>query len=108
MASGLDSFDAGWFTGGILSWVSGANSGTIARVLRHGGGQIELAVTTRLATEVGDAFLLSAGCDKSFATCGAKFANRINFRGFPHMPGADAILAGPSSDRRSRVVRQLM
>jgi hypothetical protein len=42
---------------------------------------------------------VAAGCDKSFATCGARFGNRVNFRGFPHMPGVDAVLAGPASDR---------
>lgn len=42
---------------------------------------------------------VAAGCDKSFATCGARFGNRVNFRGFPHMPGVDAVLAGPASNR---------
>ena len=51
------------------------------------------------AIEAGDAFVVTAGCDKSFATCGAKFGNRDSFRGFPHMPGTDAVLAGPASDR---------
>ena len=41
----------------------------------------------------------AGGCDKSFATCKATFGNRDNFRGFPHMPGPDAVLAGPASDR---------
>jgi hypothetical protein len=44
---------------------------------------------------------IAAGCDKSFATCGARFANRANFRGFPHMPGVDAVLAGPASNQRN-------
>ncbi|WP_181404899.1 phage BR0599 family protein, partial [Brucella melitensis] len=30
---------------------------------------------------------------KSFATCKAKFANGVNFRGFPHLPGNDAAYA---------------
>lgn len=42
---------------------------------------------------------VAAGCDKRFETCGARFANRTNFRGFPHMPGVDAVLAGPASNR---------
>ena len=37
----------------------------------------------------GDAFSVTAGCDKSFSTCRTKFANHLNFRGFPHLPGAD-------------------
>ena len=39
---------------------------------------------------VGDQVRLVAGCDKTFATCKAKFANALNFRGFPHLPGNDA------------------
>src|SRR3712207_7264503 len=50
----------------------------------------------------GDAFTLSAGCDKSFSTCRDRFANSVNFRGFPHMPGNDFALSYPSSDRPNR------
>jgi uncharacterized phage protein (TIGR02218 family) len=38
---------------------------------------------------VGDIFSVEAGCDKTFATCKAKFSNALNFRGFPHLPGND-------------------
>ena len=41
----------------------------------------------------GDTFTVTAGCDKQFATCQAKFANAVNFRGFPHMPGNDFVTA---------------
>ena len=44
----------------------------------------------------GDTFSVTAGCDKQFATCKSKFANGLNFRGFPFMPGNDAVLAGPA------------
>jgi cell wall-associated NlpC family hydrolase len=43
----------------------------------------------------GDAFTIRPGCDKSFATCRAKFANSINFRGFPYVPGTDQVLRYP-------------
>lgn len=43
---------------------------------------------------------LTVGCDKSFATCAGRFGNAINFRGFPHVPGEDALLAGPAGDGR--------
>jgi uncharacterized phage protein (TIGR02218 family) len=39
--------------------------------------------------EAGDAVVVTAGCDKSFSTCKAKFGNGLNFRGFPHLPGND-------------------
>ena len=35
-------------------------------------------------------------CDKRFETCRDVFSNTLNFRGFPHMPGPDAVLAGPA------------
>ena len=38
------------------------------------------------------AFDIFAGCDKRFETCQAKFANAVNFRGFPHIPGQDTII----------------
>jgi hypothetical protein len=34
-------------------------------------------------------------CDQSFATCRDVFANTENFRGFPHLPGTEALVAGP-------------
>ena len=43
--------------------------------------------------EPGDTFSVFAGCDKTFATCKAKFDNALNFRGFPHLPGNDAAYA---------------
>ena len=46
----------------------------------------------------GDTFMVTAGCDKSFATCRDKFANGVNFRGFPHMPGNDFVTSYPNSD----------
>jgi len=99
LVSGLDAFQHSWFAGGILRWEGGANAGAVARVAHHAGSEIHLAAKPRFDIAPGDAFIVTAGCDKSFATCGAKFGNRDNFRGFPHMPGADAVLAGPASSR---------
>lgn len=36
-------------------------------------------------------------CDQRFSTCKQRFGNATNFRGFPHMPGTDFVLAGPAS-----------
>ena len=97
--SGLAGFDDGWFTGGRLVWTTGDNAGASARVQQHRGAEIDLVRAPRFVAAVGDACVVTAGCDKSFATCGAKFDARLNFRGFPHMPGPEAVLAGPASDR---------
>ena len=95
IASSLSAFPAGWFANGLLTWISGANTGRVAEVLIH---TRDVVVTlTLLEAPVGgvaarDGFTLVAGCDKTAATCAAKFANIANFRGFPHIPGQDAVL----------------
>ena len=102
MASGLSVFDPGWFTSGTLTWTSGANAGRITEVLSHGLADA-IATLTLLEAPVlqiaeGDNFVARAGCDKRIATCGAKFANVANFRGFPNIPGQDAVLRYASQD----------
>ena len=99
MASGLAGFDAGWFTSGTLTWTSGANAGRVTEVLAHGLADA-IATMTLLEAPVlpiaeGDSFIALAGCDKRIATCSAKFANVANFRGFPNIPGQDAVLRQP-------------
>ena len=50
------------------------------------------------AVIAGDAFTVTPGCDKQFSTCHDKFANVVNFRGFPHIPGQDAVLRYATKD----------
>lgn len=38
-----------------------------------------------------------ATCDQRFATCRDEFANVQNFRGFPHLPGTEALVIGPAA-----------
>jgi uncharacterized phage protein (TIGR02218 family) len=96
-ASGLDAFVAGWFARGRLAWASGANAGRAIEVRAHrlvdGVASIELWQAMAGDIAVGDTFTVTAGCDKLFSTCQAKFANAVNFRGFPHMPGNDFVLS---------------
>jgi uncharacterized phage protein (TIGR02218 family) len=96
-ASGLSSYAAGWFTRGLVTFTSGANAGRSQEVKRHTlaatTATIELWQPMALAIAPSDTFTVTAGCDKRFATCQAKFANAVNFRGFPHMPGNDYVLA---------------
>jgi uncharacterized phage protein (TIGR02218 family) len=92
-AAGLDGFASGWFSGGMLNWTGGGNAGRTVRVTGHIGQVLKLAEPPVLPVAQGDAFRIIAGCDKSFATCKARFANGTNFRGFPHLPGNDAAYA---------------
>ncbi len=96
-ASGLGDFAAGWFTRGRLAWTSGANAGRAIEVRAHrladDVASFELWQAMAADIAVGDTFTVTAGCDKLFFTCQAKFANAVNFRGFPHMPGNDFALS---------------
>jgi uncharacterized phage protein (TIGR02218 family) len=101
--SGLDAFADQWFSGGKLVWSSGANAGRAMEVKRHGAAAglvtLELWQAMSEALAIGDAFVVTAGCDKQFSTCKAKFANAVNFRGFAYMPGNDAVTAYPTKDQ---------
>ena len=99
-AVGIASLAADWFTRGLVTFTSGANAGRSQEVKRHGAGvpaPIELWQPFAHAIAPGDAFTITAGCDKHFATCQSRFANAVNFRGFPHIPGNDflTVIARP-------------
>ena len=99
-ASGLGGYADGWFSAGRLTWQSGANAGLAmeVKIHRHTGGAVRLTLWQAMAAPVaaGDAFTVTAGCDKQFSTCRDRFANTVNFRGFPHIPGNDFVLSYPS------------
>jgi uncharacterized phage protein (TIGR02218 family) len=97
-AEGMASYPDGHFTGGRLIFTNGANAGFATEVKRHGseGAQALFQLWQAPAAPIipGDGFSVTPGCDKSFATCRAKFGNGVNFRGFPHMPTNDFIIGG--------------
>ena len=95
-AVALGSFANGSFALGVISWTTGANVGRKAEIASFASGAITLFEAPVRPIAVGDAFLATAGCDKQFATCSAKFGNGVNFRGFPHMPGEEAVLRYPN------------
>ncbi|MBV9905529.1 MAG: DUF2163 domain-containing protein [Alphaproteobacteria bacterium] len=94
-AAALAGYDSGWFTGGLVTFTSGANATRRAQVKRHCGTSLELWHAPSEPLAIGDAFTVTAGCDKQFATCKSKFTNGVNFRGFPYLPGNDALIAAP-------------
>ncbi len=84
-----------WFTYGLLRWLTGGNAGRAVEVKGQSGDVFDLWDAMAADIAAGDIFSVSAGCDKRFATCKAKFSNAVNFRGEPHVPGADAVLDYP-------------
>ena len=100
--SGLATFADGVFARGQLRWTSGLNSGARIEIKRHLASvtstRLELWQAMAHPVSPGDAFTVTIGCDKTFATCRDTFANSGNFRGFPHIPGPDYITIYPNSD----------
>ncbi len=99
LVDGIATFADGWFTGGRLTISDGALAGHTIGIDAHeaaveagaGAGAARLRLWRRLPLEVaaGTGVVVVAGCDKRLATCREKFANTVNFRGFPHIPGND-------------------
>ena len=97
--SGLSAYTANWFRRGRLTVTSGAAAGLIGVVkadTKSGGiHTVELWEGLRAAIAVGDTVRLDAGCDKRATTCREKFANIVNYRGFPDIPGDNKLLSIP-------------
>ncbi|HWJ88098.1 MAG TPA: DUF2163 domain-containing protein [Pelagibacterium sp.] len=98
--SGLGGFAQGWFNQGVATWGSGRRIGIEDSVVRHDGETLGFDRPVGDWVAVGDTLFVHAGCDKQFSTCRTKFANGLNFRGFPHVPGNDFVLRYPGSEDR--------
>jgi uncharacterized phage protein (TIGR02218 family) len=90
--SGVADFADGFFARGRLTCMDGANAGRVGLVKLHRAERVELWQPMAAAIAPGERVAVTAGCDRQFATCRAKFMNAENFRGFPHMPGDDAVM----------------
>ena len=96
-ASGLDGFAEGWFAAGKLTFTSGANVGLGMEVKSHGvDASVTLALWQAMAQPiaVGDAFTVTAGCDKRLRPAEAASATRRTsaaFRIFPATISSSAI-----------------
>lgn len=96
--SGFPAFDNGWFERGGLLMLDGAADGLRGvvkndRATPGGGREIELWQALGIVPQPGDRLRLTAGCDKRAETCRLKFNNFLNFRGFPHLPTEDWLMA---------------
>lgn len=97
----LTGLGTGWFDGGWLQMGTGADLEyrAIMASTEIGGGVHELVLNQRLAVGVvSDAVTLYPGCDRTFATCGTKFANSDNFGGFPFIPRRNPALRSKPLD----------
>ncbi len=92
-------YPEGWFLRGALEVLDGAAAGLKGAVKADdsAGGLRRLILWENLRAPLapGDRVRVVAGCDKRAATCREKFANVLNFRGFPNIPGEDWLVSYP-------------
>jgi uncharacterized phage protein (TIGR02218 family) len=81
----------GWFDLGTLTFTSGANAGVSRTVQAYVDGGFEFALAWPADIAAGDAFSVVPGCDKTKATCQARFNNKARYRGFPYVPAPETI-----------------
>lgn len=97
----LPGYEPGWFQRGRLTVLSGAAEGLwgVIKQDRLDGELRVIALWEPLGLEIapGDLIRLDPGCDKRLETCRLKFANLVNYQGFPDIPGEDWMVAVPRS-----------
>ncbi|MDD7971339.1 DUF2163 domain-containing protein [Roseinatronobacter alkalisoli] len=102
----VPSVSAGWFAQGRVIVQTGQAAGLTGLVRAdradEGARVITLWDSIRAPLAAGDMVRLEAGCDKQAGTCRLKFANFLNFRGFPHIPGEDWMTAYPRQGQPNR------
>jgi uncharacterized phage protein (TIGR02218 family) len=82
---------------GRVRWIESANSGMASAILRSDGARVYLREAPAAGVAVGALVELAEGCDKILATCRDRFSNGDNFRGEPHLPGADLLTRYPGA-----------
>ncbi|HEX6072722.1 MAG TPA: DUF2163 domain-containing protein [Sphingomicrobium sp.] len=80
---------------GRLRYMSGANCGLSTSIIHVDGTLVRVRDLPRAPIEPGCRIELREGCDKRFETCVQRFANAVNFRGEPHLPGNDLLTRYP-------------
>ena len=79
---------ADYYALGTILWQDGALAGTVSSVCNSDGQTLTLTrpLPAALVPTAGAAFTLLPGCDKTQATCAARFDNLHHYRGYPHVP----------------------
>ena len=102
-SSGLPVPDTNKFTSSIFKygeilWYTGNNSGYGMEIIHTSAlasteeavssTEAEFVMLSKMPTlpVVGEIFIATQGCDKSFDTCKTKYSNGVNFRGEPFVP----------------------
>ena len=92
--------NANWFRYGMMSFENGQNAGAVREVQSSPANAttLTLFLPPPFTPAVGDRVLVAAGCDKTIVgDCVNKFANAVNYRGEPYVPGIDQMFFYPNA-----------
>jgi uncharacterized phage protein (TIGR02218 family) len=92
-----DAADGNAYAFGRLRWIGGANSGLESAIRASTGTRLTLREAPPFAPAPDDLVEIREGCDKRIATCADRFANAVNFRGEPYLPGIDLLTRYPGA-----------
>ena len=83
----------GYFDYGLVTWVtsSAGNSSYEMEIKSYSSGTVILVEAMPYNLSIGDIFDIVPGCDKRLGTCISTFANVVNMRAEPYLPGLDKI-----------------
>ncbi len=85
------------YGGGLLRWFGGENGGLEQAIAQSQDMSVTLRGPPALPVMAGALVELIEGCDRSIATCAARFGNAVNFRGEPYLPGMDLLTRYPGA-----------
>lgn len=85
---------AGYFTYGKVTMTNGPANGLSMEIKEYTPGTIVLQELLPIQPVIGNTMNVMRGCDKSRETCNDIYANIVNNRGFPDLPGYDRLLSG--------------
>jgi uncharacterized phage protein (TIGR02218 family) len=91
------SIAANGFAYGKLLWLEGPNTGLTADILASDATSVLLDAPPAFPVTANTGVELIEGCDKTIATCSARFGNAVNFRGEPYLPGNDLLTRYPGA-----------
>ena len=87
----LSSISGPDFVDGRLRFEAGPQAGLEFGIIKASGTSLMLDRPLVEGTSIGTDVQLLEGCDRQLTTCETRFANAINFRGEPFLPGNDLL-----------------
>jgi uncharacterized phage protein (TIGR02218 family) len=95
----IEDFTEFYLDNGTITWETGLNAGVSMEMKTYlvAGQYAILWLAMKYPIQIGDQYRYQPGCDKRRDTCENKFANILNMRAEPDMPGTDVMLAYPDS-----------